>query len=111
MYIYICNVYIYIYMYVYIYTYHICIFNLDRHATILAAPLPRAYAFSQRKVIEIADWSSHKKKWVPTRLQHFQVQVKAVGHMTQPTTDCYDCDLFLFSLATKVAARPTPRGS
>ena len=49
-------------MYVYIYTYHICIFNLDRHATILAAPLPRAYAFSQRKVIEIADWSSHKKK-------------------------------------------------
>ena len=41
--------YIYIYAYiVYIYIYCIRIFNLnlDRHASVLAATLPRAYAFS-----------------------------------------------------------------
>lgn len=40
-------IYIYIYAYiVYIYIIRIFNLNLDRHASVLAATLPRAYAFS-----------------------------------------------------------------
>ena len=119
-YIYIYILYIYIYVYNCIYIYNVIYTYIYILYKYIQSRQARQYSCSTlAKGLCIFSAESHwncrlvfpQKKWVPTRLQHFQVQVKAVGHMTQPTTDCYDCDLFLFSLATKVAARPTPRGS